>query len=56
MFKVQFETDNAIFADDPEEEIARILKLVAKEVLRGDTQHNIRDINGNLVGGWSFEV
>ena len=42
--------DNAAFADDPDAEIARILKETSVHVLAGTQNGNCRDANGNTVG------
>ena len=56
MFKLEIETDNAAFADDPWVEIARILRAVADRVeLHGDRASRIRDANGNSVGRFEYE-
>lgn len=61
-FKLEFETGNSAFADDPEnEEVARILRGVADRVYEGrrDTWSSalagiVRDSNGNTVGRWEL--
>lgn len=60
-FQLSFGLDNASFADDPQTEIARILRTVADEI---DSQRRtildvgciIRDSNGNHVGGCMVTV
>ena len=42
--------NNAAFDDEPEIELARILRDLAARVERGYDQVNLRDANGNKVG------
>ena len=65
MFKLQFSTDNAAFADSPEAlayEVARILRELADKI-EAEPQYwaeggsgIVRDVNGNNVGAWSLSV
>jgi hypothetical protein len=65
-FSLQIFTDNAAFTDQeteelvPAPEIARILRLIADSLtdipLDADERHLVRDINGNRVGSWSYDV
>jgi len=65
-FILQVFTDNAAFTDQeteesvPAPEIARILRLIADSLtdipLDADERHLVRDINGNRVGSWSYDV
>lgn len=58
MFTLRIDTDNAAFYDHdenfaPAPEVARILSVVANQVLANDHDHHaqtVRDINGNDVG------
>jgi len=55
MFSLKFKTDNAAFQDGNKPyEIARILRELADKIEDGQTEGNIRDINGNTTG--SFKV
>lgn len=54
MFKVEFSTGNAAFADDPDGEPARILREIAKKLADGARDGNIRDANGNTIGWWLY--
>ncbi len=55
MFEVNFETDNAAFADGGELEIAIILEKIADQVRnQGRTEGVIKDSNGNTVGEWNW--
>lgn len=55
MFKIQFETDNAAFQDDNFTfEVERILKEVTEKVNNGYTEGSILDVNGNVVGEFSW--
>lgn len=54
-FSLFIETKNAAFEDDNGSvETARILKETANLIEMGEQAGNIRDINGNTVGEWSF--
>jgi len=55
MFELNFNTDNAAFSDGNKPyEIARILREIADKIEDGQTEGNIRDINGNTTG--TFKV
>lgn len=57
MFKLEFETDNNVFLDQPDAEVARILQAVADQVFDlGDRNGAIRDVNGNTIGRWTLEI
>lgn len=51
-FTLNLDCGNAAFADDPQYEIARILRKVAEDLIDGGLQNldKLRDINGNIVG------
>lgn len=51
MFKIEIDTDNEAFTDKAEE-VARILREIAKKLVQGSTGGNARDYNGNTVGSW----
>lgn len=53
MFKITLNTANAAF-EDKAAETARILRDIAQRVAEGDQHGNVRDINGNTIGSWSF--
>lgn len=59
---IEFTTDNAAFGDDADErtqEIARILRGVAKKIADDGIDHttgfSLRDINGNTVGRFDVQ-
>jgi hypothetical protein len=53
MFKLEFETDNDAFqSGDNQEEVAKILATIAKEIAAGKKYDNVRDVNGNKIGYW----
>ena len=55
MFKLEFSTDNAAFADpDKAPETGRILTMVSTEVWAQRTSGTIQDYNGNTIGKWSL--
>ena len=47
---------NAAFSDQPNEEIARILREAAKNIESGLTNGVVRDGNGNKVGTWEINL
>lgn len=55
MLKLEINTSNVAFADDPGFELARILREVAKHVEDGCVRGDLRDINGNKVGWFSID-
>lgn len=52
-FNLSIDCDNAVFEDEPATEIARIMATVAERVTEGGIGGNVRDLNGNTVGGWT---
>lgn len=57
MFKLEFTTSNAAFADDlAPYECAGILTAVASKLKNGETEGTLRDTNGNKVGFWYLDV
>lgn len=53
------ETGNEAFQDNEREEIARILRKLAKDILAdtcNDTAYFLKDINGNTVGRADLEL
>ena len=53
-FTMTIDTDNDAFAEDPQAEVARILRRVARTVVAGSDGGRCMDINGNAVGSWEF--
>lgn len=53
-FTLTINTGNAAFGEVPDEELARILHVVAGRVREGYTDGRISDVNGEPVG--SFEL
>lgn len=51
-FTLEIEIDNDAFGDEPEHEIARILKEFATAIHTYGiaSKHSLRDLNGNTVG------
>lgn len=50
--EIKFTTENAAFeGENFQPEVKRILAEIA-EAAKHRSQGNIRDINGNLIGGW----
>ena len=47
---IDIQCDNAAFEDNPEQEVARILKELAERIAYGLSDRNLKDINGNTVG------
>ena len=62
-FKITFNTENAAFDDDLQDEgqdnstaeVNRILGVIQHEVYSDRTSGIVRDANGNTVGEWSWE-
>lgn len=54
MFRIQFDTENEAFYDQPREEIARILADVTAKVRAGKLEGKILDENGNTIGEWKW--
>lgn len=48
-FTVIIKTDNAAFADDPEE-VNRLLDEAVDRLKGGEDYFRLRDVNGNVVG------
>jgi len=57
-FEMKFYSSNAAFEENPSAEAARILREIADDVAAATTycEGNVRDINGNTIGSFSFEV
>ena len=56
-FTVQFDTDNAAFADEGgTEEVVRILNGITSLALDGFRDGRVLDINGNVIGSWKLEL
>lgn len=52
---LEFNMDNATFADDPDGEVLRILDVCAGRIASGQlTTGRLSDSNGNFVGGYRF--
>lgn len=47
---ISIETVNAAFEEEPEREVARILRDLASKLENGQRPEFLRDINGNKVG------
>ena len=62
-FKITFNTENAAFDDDLQDEgqdnstaeVNRILGVIQHEVYSNRRRGIIRDVNGNTVGQWGWE-
>ncbi len=53
MFTLTFKTDNAAFNRDyPQDECARIIEDVVKQLRNGFSSGPCLDVNGNTVGRW----
>lgn len=53
MFKLTINTGNEAFADEPNEELARLLEKAAQRLRAGYVCDSLRDANGNTVGEWN---
>jgi hypothetical protein len=47
---ITINTENAAFEEDPGAEVARILRVLANSLERGDEPSSVYDFNGNIVG------
>lgn len=54
MFKVQFETTNAAFDDDPAGAVVGILGDIIDKLEDGERSGEVLDENGNPVGTWEL--
>ena len=52
--KITIDMDNAAFEPDPDQELARILKVLAKRVTETGEVETIMDANRNKVGTIKF--
>ncbi len=55
-FNVIIDVNNAAFAADRRDEVARILRFAAQKVEDGADTFIVRDINGNIVGSGAFSI
>lgn len=53
-FTCSFNMDNDAFTDDPQQEVARILRKIANQV-NNSLSNGILDANGNKIGNWSIQ-
>jgi len=56
MFTLSFDTKDEFFEDKPEDEIERILDIVKVKVAGGIGSGVVRDINGNRIGTWEYQL
>ncbi len=56
MLRVKIETDNAAFAVDGQQEVARLLRKVADRVANGELDGAVVDINGNRCGAFDLRL
>ena len=54
MFKIEFETDNAVFHNSGATETARILRTIAKRIEEGNLDGKVMDLNGNSIGHYEL--
>lgn len=54
MFKLEIETHNAAFHDNPHE-VANLIDAIAADIRQGRTSGPIIDHNGNIVGNWGYQ-
>ena len=47
---IEIDTENDAFSDDPNFELARILKKLAAKIEYGKQPEHLRDNNGNITG------
>lgn len=56
MFKLEFDTDNDAFGNDPSNETASILRELADVIASGHRSGVARDRNGNTVGTFELAI
>lgn len=56
MLRVRIDTDNDAFAGAGEQEVARLLRVVARRVEEGHMDGVICDINGNRCGSFDLRL
>lgn len=54
MFTLKIRTTNDAFAEDPEREVAALLRKYADRVEAGQSSGTILDTNGATVGEWKL--
>ena len=55
-FRLDIQTGNDAFADEPKAEVARMLRQAADGVESGALCENLSDVNGNSVGFWRLDM
>ena len=55
-FTMTIDSSNAAFEDEPGEELAGILRIVAAKVAEGYTSGPLYDTNGNRVGSFDLDA
>ena len=51
---IEFNTDNDAFDQVARQEIQRVLQAIQQDVSNGGNGSQIRDLNGNTIGIWSW--
>jgi len=54
MFKLRMKTGYAAFDGNPNQEVTRILRCVARKIEDGANEGKCVDCNGNIVGEWKL--
>lgn len=54
-FTLSIDMDNDAFTDDPNAEVARILRKTAQRIATGRDGGFAMDANGNSVGAWEIK-
>lgn len=53
-FVLHFQSDGASLTDDPEQEIASILRKTADKITHGELDGMVSDGNGNTIGSFTY--
>lgn len=56
MLRVKIDTDNDAFVGNGAEEVARLLRIIAKKIEGGALDGSVRDCNGNKCGSFDLRL
>lgn len=54
--ELKIKSSNSAFTDNPQEEIARLLRHTANRIESGVEEGKLMDVNGNKVGEWWMDI
>lgn len=55
-FTIDLSSGNDAVVSDPQAAIKRVLEDISSLVESGHDEGNIRDLNGNKIGAWFFDI